>query len=272
CLGYVEEKRWDAMSKSEQDAMIEECFSYDDELRRRGHRLDGGQALQSVRTAKTLRYRDGKVIVADGPFAETKEQLGGLGVVEARDMDHAIDLMSKHPGVRLVGCFEIRPVDEESLKRQMALDAECSNEAAVAANTQATAMKFACLGYVAEKGWDVISREGKDAIIEECIAFDKARRKSGHWLGGIGLQGVQTAKNLRSNGSKVIVTDGPFAETKEYLGGLVVIGTTDMDGAIELLSKHPGLRFGITIEIRPIDEETYARWEGRRKMAGRRDN
>jgi hypothetical protein len=265
CLGYVEEKKWDAMSKSEQDAMIEECFSYDDELHRRGHWLDGGQALQSVRTAKTLRFRGGKVIVTDGPFAETKEQLGGLGVLEAKDMAHAIELMSKHPGVRLTGCFEIRPVDEEAFKRRMALDAEFG---CAPANTQATTMKFASLGYAPEKDWNAISKEEKEALVEECIAFDKARRKNGQWLGGIALQDVGTAKTLRSNGSKVTVTDGPFAETKEHLGGVVVIGTTDMDDAIELLSKHPGLRFGLTIEIRPIDEETNARWEARQNMAG----
>jgi hypothetical protein len=146
------------------------------------------------------------------------------------------------------------------------LDEECGSGGAAGANSQATTLKFACLGYVAEKDWDAVSTEEKNAMLEECIAFDKARRKSGHWLGGIPLQGVRTAKTLRSNVGKVIVSDGPFAETKEYLGGLVVIGTTDMDHAIELLSKHPGLRFGVTVEIRPIDEEANARWEARQNM------
>lgn len=112
CLGYLEEKKWSAMSKSEQEATIKECLAYDDVLRKDGHWIDGGSALQSSRTAKTLRWKDGKVMVTDGPFAETKEQLGGLGMLEARDMDHAVELMSKHPGVR-VGPFEIRPIDEE---------------------------------------------------------------------------------------------------------------------------------------------------------------
>jgi hypothetical protein len=111
CLGYMDEKKWDGMSKSEQDAMMQECFAYDDILRRNGH-FAGGEALQSVRTAKTLRWKVGKVVVTDGPFAERKEQLGGLLLLEAKDMDHAIELMSKHPGVRLGGPFEIRPVEE----------------------------------------------------------------------------------------------------------------------------------------------------------------
>jgi hypothetical protein len=111
CLGYMDEKKWDAMSKSEQDAMMQECFAYDDVLRKNGQFV-GGEALQSVRTAKTLRWKGGKVLVTDGPFAETREQLGGLLVLEATDMNHAIELMSKHPGIRLGGPFEIRPVEE----------------------------------------------------------------------------------------------------------------------------------------------------------------
>jgi hypothetical protein len=112
CLGYMDEKKWDAMSKDERDAMIEECFAYDDELRKHGHWVNGGAALQSVRTAKTLRWKGDRLMVTDGPYAETKEQLGGLGVLEARDMNHAIELMSKHPAVRH-STFEIRPADQE---------------------------------------------------------------------------------------------------------------------------------------------------------------
>jgi len=111
CLGYMEENKWDTMSESERDTMIKECFAYDDELRKNGHMI-GGEMLQSVRNATTLRWKNGKVSVTDGPFAETKEQLGGILVLEADDLNHAIRLMSKHPGVRLGGCFEIRPTED----------------------------------------------------------------------------------------------------------------------------------------------------------------
>ena len=111
CLGYLDESRWDAIPKNEQDAMMQECFAYDDLLRKHGHFV-AGEALQSARTARTLRWKGDKVLVTDGPFAETKEQLGGLLVLEASDMDHALELMSKHPGVRLGGLFEIRAVEE----------------------------------------------------------------------------------------------------------------------------------------------------------------
>ena len=99
-LGYGLEQNWAAMSKSQQDAMFEGCFTYDSKLFKDGHLVDDGAALQPSRTATTVRWRNGAVIVTDGPFAETKEHLGGFGILEARDMVHAVELMSKHPGLR----------------------------------------------------------------------------------------------------------------------------------------------------------------------------
>ena len=107
CLGYIEEKKWETMSDNERDAMLDECFAYDDMLRKNGH-FAGGEALQSPENAVTLRSRNGKVAITDGPYAETKEQLGGILVLEATDLNHAIQLMSRHPGVK-AGPFEIRP-------------------------------------------------------------------------------------------------------------------------------------------------------------------
>lgn len=111
CLGYMDEQHWDAMSEREQKAFIDECLTYDKELRKNGHFI-GGEALQSVRTATTVRYKNGKLSVTDGPFAETKEQLGGILVLEARDLNHAIQLMSNHPSTCMSGTWEIRPSDE----------------------------------------------------------------------------------------------------------------------------------------------------------------
>jgi hypothetical protein len=110
CLGYLDETAWEAMSEAERNALMDECFAYDDVLREGGH-FAGGEALQSPRNAATLRYRNGKVSVTDGPYAETKEQLGGILILEATDLNHAIQLMSKHPGVK-VGPFEIRPAED----------------------------------------------------------------------------------------------------------------------------------------------------------------
>lgn len=110
CLGYIDEIKFAEVSQEDGHRMMNECIAYDDELRRGGHFL-GGEALDSARTAVTLRMSDGKVEVTDGPYAETKELLGGILLLEARDLDHAISLMSKHPGVAM-GPFEIRPANE----------------------------------------------------------------------------------------------------------------------------------------------------------------
>ena len=110
CLGYADPTVFGSMSKEEMDAAMDECFAYDDELRRGGH-FAGGEALQEPKSAVTLRYAPNGVDVTDGPYAETKEFLGGILILEARDLNHAIALMSKHPGVRF-GPFEIRPADE----------------------------------------------------------------------------------------------------------------------------------------------------------------
>ena len=107
CLGYHEEAKTAAMFANGGFDLMDECFTYDDELREKGH-FAGGHALQGTNTAATLRWENGKVIVTDGPYAETKEQIGGILILEARDFNHAIQLMSKHPGIRN-GPFEIRP-------------------------------------------------------------------------------------------------------------------------------------------------------------------
>jgi hypothetical protein len=112
CLGYIEENKWETMSESERNAMMDECFAYDDVLRKNGH-FAGGEALQGPRNAVTLRWKNGKASITDGPYAETKEQLGGILILEARDLNHAIQLMSQHPGVK-AGPFEIRPAADLS--------------------------------------------------------------------------------------------------------------------------------------------------------------
>jgi hypothetical protein len=111
CLGYHEEKTWQMMNASEREALVEESLAYEALLRRKGHVLDG-KALQPATTATTLRFENGKAFVTDGPFAETKEQLGGVMVLEAADLNHAIQLMSQLPCMRVGGHLEIRPINE----------------------------------------------------------------------------------------------------------------------------------------------------------------
>jgi hypothetical protein len=111
-LGYYDENAWEKMSETERNAFIDECMAYDEDVLKKNGHVIGGEALQSARNAATLRWQNGKVAITDGPYAETKEQLGGIMIFEARDLNHAIQLMSKHPAVRGGHVFEIRPAED----------------------------------------------------------------------------------------------------------------------------------------------------------------
>jgi hypothetical protein len=110
CMVIVDEKKLKAMPKRDAQALDDESLGYDDTLRNAGHFV-AAQALQAVSTAKTLRLRNGKVSVTDGPFAETKEQVGGFILIEAKNLKEAIKLAAKIPALRL-GAVEVRPVQE----------------------------------------------------------------------------------------------------------------------------------------------------------------
>jgi len=112
CLGYIDPNVFGSASEAEINAMMDSCFAYDDHLRAAGH-FKGGEALQPPHTAMTLRSASGRIITTDGPFAETREQLGGIMVLEARDLNHAVELISRHPGAKF-GPWEIRPAADLS--------------------------------------------------------------------------------------------------------------------------------------------------------------
>ena len=113
CFGYYDKSKFDGMTEAERNAMFDTCLEYDDHLRANGH-WGGGEALQGSETALTLHSKNGKVVATDGPYAETKEQLGGILILEARDMNHAVELMAQHPAVKYGNIFEIRPVGDMS--------------------------------------------------------------------------------------------------------------------------------------------------------------
>ena len=107
---YHEEKELEALPQKELQALVDGALDYSEEIRRSGHYI-ASNALQRARTARTVRVRGGKVSTTDGPFAETKEQLGGFFLIEAKDMDEACEVASKFPPARL-GTIEVRPVQE----------------------------------------------------------------------------------------------------------------------------------------------------------------
>ncbi len=111
CLAYEEENKLNDLSKSEWDSLREKTLAYVDELQRKGT-LITAEPLQSVDNATTVRIRNGKLSVTDGPFAETKETLGGFFLIEADDLDEAIQIAAKWPSARL-GSIEVRPIESE---------------------------------------------------------------------------------------------------------------------------------------------------------------
>ena len=108
CLIYDEESVLEAMPQSEADAFMGEYGQFTTDVRDSGHYI-AGEALQPVASATTLRVRNGKLSTTDGPFAETKEQLGGFYLIEARDLNDALQIAARIPSVR-TGSIEVRPV------------------------------------------------------------------------------------------------------------------------------------------------------------------
>ncbi|MGH2550738.1 MAG: YciI family protein [Thermomicrobiales bacterium] len=109
CLIYQNEAEIDAMPEAEYEAIVSDVLEYRHELQESGHYI-ASSPLQSVTTATTIRVRNGKVVITDGPFAETREQLGGFYLIEAKDLNEAIRLASKMPPAR-IATIEVRALN-----------------------------------------------------------------------------------------------------------------------------------------------------------------
>jgi hypothetical protein len=117
-------------------------------------------------------------------------------------------------------------------------------------------MKYLCLGYHDARIWDAVSERDRRTISDESVAYEQLLRENGHVVGAKALQGPHTATTLRfDGGGKMSITDGPFAETKEHLGGVMILEAKDLNHAIALMSQLPCMRLGGSLEIRPIDED-----------------
>jgi hypothetical protein len=115
-LIYNEATMLDPVPGAETDALLRDCFAHVDDLHEEGHLIES-QMLESPRTAKSVRIRNGRVKAVDGPFAETKEMLGGFNLIEARDMDEAVKIAAQFPWAK-TGCVEVRPVRDLSEVRR----------------------------------------------------------------------------------------------------------------------------------------------------------
>ncbi len=194
-----------------------------------------GSRLHPSSDATTVRVRGGEVMLIDGPFAETKEQVGGYDILSCASIDEALAWAAKHPSARL-GSIEVRP-----------LLGEPSNPLLPAPAPMTT--RYVMLVCVDESVH--LTPEEIAGIGPATEAWVTETDDSGVRLFGNQLAPMSTARTLRVKGDDVIITDGPFAETKEQIAGFDVLECADLDEALSVAARHPVALFG-SLEIRPF--------------------
>jgi len=213
------------------------------EMDGRGVRREGAP-LRPVREAAVVRIRDGEVLVSDGPFAETKEQIAGYDVVECSSLDEAIEVAAKHPVARF-GAVEVRAFNPGGWWRSA--DRRGPGDGP----------EYLMIHYVDETApldpADDCEVPGSAAARAQ-QAWDDETYARGLKLAGGRLQLASAARTVRVREGAVLVTDGPFAETKEQVAGLNVLACPSLAEACEIASQHPTARFG-TLELRPFAQE-----------------
>ncbi|HME66566.1 MAG TPA: YciI family protein [Streptosporangiaceae bacterium] len=203
-----------------------------------------GAPLRPVREAAVVRIRDGEVLVSDGPFAETKEQIAGYDVVECSSLDEAIEVAAKHPVARF-GAVEVRAFNPGGWWRSA--DRRGPGDGP----------EYLMIHYVDETApldpADDCEVPGSAAARAQ-QAWDDETYARGLKLAGGRLQPASAARTVRVREGAVLVTDGPFAETKEQVAGFNVLACPSLAEAVEIASQHPTARFG-TLELRPFAQE-----------------
>jgi hypothetical protein len=191
-------------------------------------KLRRGAPLAGAELAARVRVREGKALVTDGPFAETKEILGGFWVVDVADRDAAIEIARRCPHVEH-GIVEVHPV----LWRD-----------AVADSGEATPF---LLAFHREPGLT----DADGAKMREMLAFTETLKQQGKFLETAPLAREPVASRLEKRGGRIVATDGPFAETKEGVGGYALVRVADRDAAIDLAKRYPHAKWG-PVEVRQI--------------------
>jgi hypothetical protein len=205
----------------------------------------GGHALAEPATAATVRVRDGETIVTDGPFAETKEHVAGFDVLDCADLDEAIEVAAKHP-VSWYHMVEVRPFAGAWPPAQPPKpwkDPVPLNRPVPAGHRRYVLLP--CVDGIA--GTDA----EEASIVRDGTAWRTAREESGAQVFGHPLMNADTATTVRVRNGETLLSDGPFVETKEFIGGIDVLDCASREHAIELAAAHPLARFHM-IEVRPF--------------------
>jgi hypothetical protein len=205
--------------------------SWVQETVRSGVNLQGGR-LRPTADATTIKIRDGELVITDGPYAETKEQVAGYDVLECASLDEAVRWASRHPHSWL-GSVEVRALPDSAPDAPLPEPGE----------GKVRYMMLVCT--------DPAVDPREFARIEPVDPWVDEMNGRGIRLYGSELEPPGSARTVRVRDSRAIVTDGPFAETKEQIAGFDVLECADLDEAIEVASRHPMARLGI-LEVRPF--------------------
>jgi hypothetical protein len=237
-LIYGAEEAW---TEDERRACMIESLGICDELAGQGKFLDASP-LQSVKTAANVRVRNGRTLVTDGPFAETTEQLGGYYMLDLADLDEAIAVAARLPPAAK-GTVEIRPL--------VALDGLPPEHPLPTATGSGSRTPFLLLCYHDEAAWEAAGPAALAQNRAEATTLARRLSDEGRYLSASPLHPAATATCVRVRDGRRMITDGPFAETHEVLGGYYLILAEDRAAALRIAAQHPGVRGG-AVEARPL--------------------
>jgi hypothetical protein len=212
-------------------AMQEHTPAWVEEMDGRGVRLLGN-GLEGREAARTVRVRDGQTLISDGPFADTKEFIGGLDIIQAESLDEAIEVAAKHP-VSWYFTIEVRP-----FKFEVKVPENWTYE-------QLRYLLLPCLDGIPEPD------EVEAQLLRDLKAWAEMVDARGVRVVGAALAPASAAKTVRVRDGRTLLTDGPFVETKEYVAGIDILSCATLEEATELAQAHPLARFHM-VEVRPF--------------------
>ena len=210
------------------------------EMNARGVRLFGRE-LDLPNTAATVRVRDGETLVTDGPFAETKEFMAGFDLLECSGLDEAVEVTAKSPITRFHR-IEVRPFMDGLQVGEKAF--------AFGHGDDGDSKPYLLMMWM---GGTPAAPVDDQALMDEGEAWKQDVEARGLQILGNALEGPETARTITARGGETLISDGPFAETKEFMVGYDMLDCKNLDEAIEVASKHPLARRG-ALELRPFGE------------------
>ncbi len=238
-LVYSPENAW---SQAEWSRCVETSMGICQEMAAKGQLLSAAPLLP-VATGTTVRVRDGQKLITTGPFAETTEQLGGYYIIDVDNLDEAIAIAGRLPPAGK-GTVEIRPLFKLEGLPEEKLSPEFS-----ASDPRLSQFMFLC--YDDEEAWRQAGPKAHHAAMLEAVDLTHWLDQRGQYLSASPLHPVATATSVRVRNGHRTVTDGPFAETREVLGGYYLILATDQTEALDIAARHSGARIG-AVEVRQV--------------------